>query len=522
MSSFAERNLSVKLRIRAAACQGTAHWAYGLFTAKLMSNVIKVDACGNNDINLSVPWGFHEDTYQWFCGADSISCNQSIEPGVDPGVNGTKYNVSLDPTLTRIYPYYRCEMKSYSGAPFRYEAYVKLYNIVPAFSYKQITDTTDRCSYIIQLRDTGKVYVLTPKDNGIGYDTTEETPHKYIEWFYKNTAGGYTGIQNARNQQEYKFHVDATGNVYKKSFARRDTVSLLTGDTAHLPGGDSIWIRIVLQDSLKKCSDTLEKVILLDSSFVMEGQFDTVVSVCKSQLPYFYEEAKYGRAAGSFRWNGPGKKACKVGDNNDMLHHKDLSWNGCDSIVNVTVVVIEPKVDIMDLGDYCDSFRTTLTVVPGPNQNDFQQKDIYVLNWNGDESDTNINHLAEQAGMYTVDARIGNREKGCLASASFKIAACLPFMNLPTSITPSDHNGINDCFEIPQKSLIQSLEFTVYNRNGTVVYHTKDVNFKWRGARNSEDYPERDLVNQTYIYVLKMTDYNGKPYPVMKGTILVL
>lgn len=98
----------------------------------------------------------------------------------------------------------------------------------------------------------------------------------------------------------------------------------------------------------------------------------------------------------------------------------------------------------------------------------------------------------------------------------------MPFMNLPNTITPSNHDGINDCFEIPQKSLVKSLEFTVYNKNGSVMFHTTDVNFKWRGARFSEDYPDQELTNQTYVYTLKMVDYNGKPYPVMKGVIVVL
>ena len=54
------------------------------------------------------------------------------------------------------------------------------------------------------------------------------------------------------------------------------------------------------------------------------------------------------------------------------------------------------------------------------------------------------------------------------------------------------------------------------------MFHTTDVNFKWRGARFSEDYPDQELTNQTYVYTLKMVDYNGKPYPVMKGVIVVL
>lgn len=40
-------NKSVKLRIYTNGCSATAHWAYGLFTAKMIPGVMQVDACGD-------------------------------------------------------------------------------------------------------------------------------------------------------------------------------------------------------------------------------------------------------------------------------------------------------------------------------------------------------------------------------------------------------------------------------------------------------------------------------------------
>lgn len=491
---------SVKLRMRVRSCTSQYHWAYAYYAAKLMPGYISVDACGQESINLSVPWGFFENSYEWHYGKDKNSSNNIIDPASPPpGVSGTIYNLTIDPTVAgaRVWPYYRCEMKSYTGVPFTYEAFIKLYKIEPAFTYEQIVDTNYKCSHIIQLIDTGKVYELTPKDNGQDYDTTSQTPLKEIKWYYKNRVGEYREIPGSSGKDTCKFNVTNTPDIDLTNFN-------------YGPGGDSIMIKLVMQDSLKKCIDSIEMKIGLDSTFVQPGTKDTTVRICSNQLPYFYQPEKYGQ---TYRWDYAGTKECHVG--NDF---EDWSWNYCDSIVKVTLEVMTPRVEIKDLGDYCDSFRTTLTVIPAPNQT-FNQEDIQVLNWNGDEYSTGITYPVDHAGVYTVDVSIG---AGCVTSASYKVAACMPFMNLPGSITPSNHDGINDCFEIPQKDLVQSLEFTVYNRNGTVVFHTKDVNFKWRGARFSEDYPEKELVNQTYVYTLKMVDYNGKPYPVMKGVILVL
>ncbi len=500
LSSYAEQNKSVKVRIKVQACHATAHWAYGMFAAKLMPGYITVDACGDDVVNLSVPWGFLENTYEWHYGKDADNANAILSLNEQPGVTGTVYNVHLDPSVSgcRIYPYYRCEMKSYTGAPFVYEAYIKKYTIAPSFEYEQVVDTNHPCSHIIHLHNTGKVYELTPNDNGTDYDTTLQTPIKLIDWYYKNSAGVYQRIPGSAGDTNVVFNVSNTADI--------DLANFDFG-----ANGDSIMIKVVLQDSLQKCIDSVEMNIGLDSSFVQIGKSDTTVFACNDQLPYFYNREKYGEA---YRWDSPGTKECHVGTD-----FRDRSWNGCDSVVTVKLEVTNPKIEIEDLGDYCDTFKTTLTVVPMPGQ-PFDQDDIHVQSWNGDATSTGINYRAEEAGIYTVIAEVG--DAGCLATASYKIAACMPFVNLPNTITPSNHDGINDCFEIPQKSLVKSLEFTVYNRNGAVVYHTTDVNFKWRGARFSDDYPEAELSNQTYVYTLKLVDYNGKPYPVIKGMILVL
>ena len=498
LSSYAENNQAVKLRIRVQSCGASYHWAYGMFAAKLIPGDIKVDACGEDVVSFTVPWGFLENTYEWHYGKDAANSNNILSPNEQPGVTGTVYNVHLDPASARIYPYYRCEMKSYTGAPFIYEAYIKKYQIDPSFDYEQVLDPDHPCSHVIQLHNTGKVSELTPKDDGIGYDTTLQTPIKRISWYYKNSAGVYKRIPGSEGVEDPFFNVSGTADI--------DLTNFNFG-----PGGDSIMVKLVMQDSLQKCIDSIEMNIALDSSYCRTGTSSETVFACNDQLPFFFNRDKYGDA---YRWDAPGTKECHVG-----ADFGDWSWNLCDSVVYVTLEVTSPKIEIKDLGDYCDTFRTTLTVVPGPGQM-FDQQDIHVLDWNGDETMRSHTCLAEQAGVYTVTAGIG--EAGCKATASYKIAACMPFVNLPNTITPSNHDGINDYFEIPQKSLVKSLELTIYNRNGAVVYHTTDVNFKWRGARFSEDYPALELCNQTYVYTLKLVDYNGKPYPVIKGTILVL
>ena len=75
---------------------------------------------------------------------------------------------------------------------------------------------------------------------------------------------------------------------------------------------------------------------------------------------------------------------------------------------------------------------------------------------------------------------------------------------------------MNDCIEVIQRDLLESLEFTVYTRSGELVYRTTDKNFCWDGRIDGKLY-----TNVTYVYVLKTVDYNGQS-SMFKGSLLVL
>ena len=509
LTSYAEQGRAVKLRIRTRSCGANTHWAYGLFAAKMVSRKINVDACGDEPITLSVPWGFNEPTYTWKRGQVDVTTglvNESTVRALDmegDGIGGSVYDVVLDRAAgARIYPYYRCEMKSYTGVPFTYEAYIKSYYIEPKFTYEQVVDPDNPCQHVIQFTSESRIGEVTPHNNDANYDTTWQRPVKRIEWFYQKDDGSFEAFGTGDTMPRVNFSTASGINLDNFDF-----------------DNDSITIKLVIQDSLQKCSDTLLQNIALDPSFVNVGRSDTSTVICESQLPWFYNRAKYQE---TYRFDRAGTMECRIGED-----FGDKSWNGCDSIVTVTLRVTTPEVEIIELGDYCDSFRSVLSVVPVAGS-DFEADEINVKRWNGDSLTTGRLLTVERAGMYTAEVEIG--ETGCSTSATYRIAACKPFMNLPNTITPSNRDGMNDCFEIPQKDLIKSLEFTVFNRAGQVVYHTKDVNFKWCGGYQNEDLPDYSgngsnddrWNNQVYVYTLKIVDYNGKPYPVIKGSILVM
>ena len=151
---------------------------------------IQVEACGDENLHLSVPTGFLPQTYEWHYGYDALdACNHFWDftsdpvPGITPD---GMYGVFLDRDLIQIYPYYRCEMKSYTSVPFVYEAYVKFYDIVSDFTYEQDFSAEE---IEVQFHDGSTVYAITPPttppSQGGTYDTLVQSA-QHTEWYVKH------------------------------------------------------------------------------------------------------------------------------------------------------------------------------------------------------------------------------------------------------------------------------------------------------------------------------------------------
>jgi gliding motility-associated-like protein len=149
------------------------------------------------------------------------------------------------------------------------------------------------------------------------------------------------------------------------------------------------------------------------------------------------------------------------------------------------------------------SFSTELVAIANnPNVN-------YL--WSTDETQSSI--IITKHGTYSVTI---TDENECTAKTSIKILACEPPVFIPSAITPSDQNTLNDCIKIHSSNLINSLDFTIFDRFGGIVYRTFNKEFIWCGEVNGE-LP----LNVIYQYVLIYTDDKGIER-IKKGSITVL
>ncbi len=105
---------------------------------------------------------------------------------------------------------------------------------------------------------------------------------------------------------------------------------------------------------------------------------------------------------------------------------------------------------------------------------------------------------------------------GCVMNDSFTVKYYKgPDIYVPNAFTPNN-DGINDVFR-PVDIGISTLEyFNVYNRNGRLVFQTREPRQGWDGNTNGRPAPV-----DTYVWEAKGIDYNGKTV-FKKGTVVLI
>lgn len=172
LGKYAKKHATVVFRVKSEACVMNYHWSYGYFAAKLIRGYIAADVCNHNELWLSVPDGFSENSYVWYAGADSASAQRTqIYDGL--------HNIFISRTTGHVYPYYRCEVKTQAGVPIIYECKVPyLSNLSPAFQYEQ---TTCDSIYTLKFYNYSNYKEIRPSVNPGAADTIAY-PVQYVEW----------------------------------------------------------------------------------------------------------------------------------------------------------------------------------------------------------------------------------------------------------------------------------------------------------------------------------------------------
>ena len=476
LTEQARNHQTVKLKIRKTGCLYTAHWAELYFTAKMVPGKVEADVCNDDDIiTFEVPWGFK--TYQWCYGLDENSPRYLLD-------NQTRQMQIMrnDPNTT-VWPYYCCVMESWTGVPFVYKAKLQIYDMVPHFNIKQVNN--EDCSLTFVFTDSSMANMYVPSvgaDNQPTgqYDTTHLT-NWHRTWLYKDANG--------------VVHEFGGANAHSRNF----TITIPADQVDQYR-----QIGLSISDEHDKCFsvDSAWRNFEYDETYLDSVVVTDTIITCEEKI--VYDAATFGD---QYTWTTPGTR---------LVRYQGAAWNGCDSLVKVTYIIQKPHINqLLYTDEYCDEFSTTLyadaNMVPAHYRWRYQYHSDTTFEETVDPTADRI--TITKPGTYTLTI---SDTSGCEATAEITIDPCKPFINLPNAITPSKPDGLNDCVEVIQRDLLESLEFKVYTRSGELVYRTTDKNFCWDGRIDGKLY-----TNVTYVYVLKTVDYNGQS-SMFKGSLLVL
>ena len=199
-------------------------------------------------------------------------------------------------------------------------------------------------------------------------------------------------------------------------------------------------------------------------------------------------------ACNQFTWNG--HTYVESGDYRQTL----TDMHGCDSLVTMHLEILEPEVEIVTSGDdFCEYGELVLNAVSEYSE--------YI--WN--TGDTSAFISVTQPGLYTVTVTQGE----CQASDHYTVPSCEFNIYMPNAISPSRADGLNDYLFLPEyvHRFITDFDIEIYDRWGSLIYKTNDMNFKWYG--------EKAKVSEVYVWIIRVKNLDGKPF-VYKGTITVL
>lgn len=225
-----------------------------------------------------------------------------------------------------------------------------------------------------------------------------------------------------------------------------------------------------------------DSIVTLNLTVLQTGTGITNATVCSSQLPYSWNGNNY-TASGSY----------------DITL---TAASGCDSISTLNLTINQtPGVSLGNDTIMCMG-KTLALKVAAPNAS-------YL--WQDGSVNAGCNITSD--GIYWVNLSANGCSNADTIKVDFENCDCIP--SVPNIFTPNG-DGINDQWIIAHHYCRIPLTVSVYNRYGSLVYHSDNYQNDWIGTYGSKNCPDG-----TYYYVLSLV-YPGQKKEIYKGNITIM
>ena len=252
---------------------------------------------------------------------------------------------------------------------------------------------------------------------------------------------------------------------------------------------DSIFdFTIQLIVSANGCSDTLIQNYHLDS--LPNAQFTTNVN-CNNTIQFTNTSTNYQTSNWYF---GNGDSSSIINPNytfstsgNYLVSLITTNGAGCidstSQLLNIQASVNYQLVTTLDScsGEY--SFQISPSIISMNSVWDFGDGTVL--------QNPNFTHTYQQAGNYNllIIVNPGDVCADTIQSVLNISDVIFDLNSIPNCFTPNN-DGINDKFEITNKSFCKYIGYTIFNRWGQELFHTSNIRESWDGKQNGCDLPE--------------------------------
>uniref|UniRef100_UPI00374D3B7F PKD domain-containing protein n=1 Tax=Ferruginibacter sp. TaxID=1940288 RepID=UPI00374D3B7F len=189
---------------------------------------------------------------------------------------------------------------------------------------------------------------------------------------------------------------------------------------------------------------------------------------------------------------------------------KELTCNNTTTLTTTVAVLATPAIKASKSNDIDCSFAIAQLQTTGTGQ--FSWSPAGALN-----NSAVANPVASPSVTTLYTVRAIDFTTNCTATDTITV-----FVNkggsfsfyIPSAFTPNG-DGINDCFKVSHFNFIKSVDISIYNRYGSLVFHTTTENDCWNGT-----YRGKDADPGNYVYYIKAEDNCNKFYK--KGNLMLI
>lgn len=384
-------------------------------------------------------------------------------------------------------------------------------------------ETTDKIGFSNSFTQTGSyaIKLIAKSDSGC-VDSIQKTvtinPNIKIDVKVNKTA-------QCLDQNVFKIPnnsiVNGAGTItnYNWEFSDNTTEKTKTPQPKKFSSSGIYTVQGIMETN-KGCLDTFSQTLTVWYS--PRPSFETE-DICYGDSAYF-ENLSPKDSIANWLWDfGDGTKSIKenpyrkyAATGNYEISLIATTNRGCrDTLIKYYPNLVKPQPKAYYSDTLIDSYERFTTI-------QFNNKSTLGTDYVWDFGDGTIDNVENPTKIYNEIGRFlvtltASNQWGCEDKYEKKIYVVpTAYINIPNAFSPGNADTLNAYFKVEGIYFTKEIDMKIFNRWGTLIYHSNQVAPKWDGRYKGE------LVQDgVYLYAIRILDYKNKVH-IYNGSVMVI